>query len=329
MNLPVVSVLMPVHNAEAFVGEAVESMLVQTYTNFELLVLDDGSTDGTARVVSLYSDQRIRYYRNSSSIGIANTLNIGLKLAKGKYIARFDGDDISLPERLRIQVEYLDKHPETGLCSTAMQLIGNETGCWIRDMHPEEVKITLLFHSPILHASSMFRKQLFLANGLIYRPDAVPAEDYELWSRAVRICKMVNLPEVLYLYRIHSAQVPKNDERALACVRNIKQEYLLAVLPGLSTAVVTSFYELFVDKMPHTKEEVRVMEKLLNTIIDTNKSVRFFDSKRLKRRLRRVFAAKVFYLVASEKNYDCYLLSKLRIKQVLKLLLPTYHVYSV
>lgn len=312
---------MPVYNAEAFVGEAIESILAQTFTDFELVVLNDGSTDSTSSIVSSYTDPRIIHHQNKHNVGIANNLNIGLKMANGEYIARFDGDDISMPDRLQIQVTFLDNHPEIGLCSAAMQLIGNESAVWTRDPHPEDVKITTLFYSPVLHASSMFRKELFLVNDLLYRQEAFPAEDYELWTRAIQVCRMVNLPQVLYCYRIHARQVPKNDAVAVACIKKIQRDFLSAVLPIVAENDVISFFDQFVYSTPKTVKELQQIDKLLFTILKANQHTKFFDCKRLRRRFKRIFAAKVFQVYRTNRKFDGYLLSKLRIRQLIKLLL--------
>lgn len=316
---PRISVLMPVYNGELYVREAIESMLNQTFTDFELLVLDDGSTDRTEEIVLSFNDSRIRYHRNASNIGIANNLNIGLAKARGEYIARFDGDDVSLPDRLQVQINFLDTHPDVGLCSTAMQLFGKHSEVWIREHHPEAIKITMLFYSPVLHASSMFRRRLFLDHELTYRQEAFPAEDYELWSRAVKVCKLVNLPDVLYNYRIHDTQVPKTDRKATDCIRKIQLEYLASSVPTLPSASVAGFFEQFVDKTPQTTDDVRVMKQQIDTLIQANKQTGFFDNRLLKTKLNRVLAGKVFHFVVSTHHFTWYLLSKLRFRQLVKL----------
>ena len=125
-----VSILMPVYNAEPYLSEAIQSMLNQTYTDFELIILDDCSTDRSADVVQTFSDTRIVYHRNDVNYGLANNLNTGIKLAKGKYIARMDGDDISLPERIERQMQFLSIHPEVDLVGCWLKLFGDRDEVW-------------------------------------------------------------------------------------------------------------------------------------------------------------------------------------------------------
>ena len=145
---PLVSVLMPVYKTALYLREAMDSILTQTFTDFELIVLDDCSPDNAEDVLSEYNDSRIVRYRGENNQGLANVLNIGIEMAQGKYIARMDSDDISLPDRLRVQVDYLECHPDIDLCSCGMQLFGDKNDVWIRESEPEKVKITAAFFPP-------------------------------------------------------------------------------------------------------------------------------------------------------------------------------------
>ena len=216
---------MPVYNNGNYV-EAIESMLCQTFSDFELIVLDDCSTDHSREVIESFADKRIIYHRNEKNLGLANNLNIGLDLARGEFIARMDGDDISLSERLQIQVDFLDSHADIDLCSCGLEKFGKETDIWIRETDPEQVKITMMFFSPVLHATSVWRREKFEKHGLRYRQEAFPAEDYDLWARAIASgLQLANIPQVLYKYRIHGVQVTKTDDRNLVREIEIRQEF--------------------------------------------------------------------------------------------------------
>lgn len=233
--VPQVSILMPVHNTAPYLREAMDSMLSQTFTDFELIVLNDCSPDNAEEILDTYIDPRIVRYTGEKNVGLSNVLNIGIEMARGKYIARMDSDDISLPNRLQVQVDYLETHPEVDLVSVGMQLFGVRNDVWIRERNPEKVKIEALFHSPVLHASSVWRKDSFERNGLRFRQEMVPAEDYDLWTRAlVKGLKLVNLPDVLYKYRIHPTQATLQTEKTTAKCREVCQSYLRASLPNLS-----------------------------------------------------------------------------------------------
>lgn len=229
------SVLMPVFNTALYLREAMDSILSQTFADFELIVLDDCSPDNAEEILDAYDDPRIVRYKGEKNAGLSNVLNVGIGMARGKYIARMDSDDISMPNRLQIQVDYLETHPKVDLVSVGMQLFGAREATWIREQNVEKVKIEALFHSPVLHASSVWRKDSFEKHGLRFRQEMVPAEDYDLWTRAMlQGLKLVNLPEVLYEYRIHEAQATVQTDKTAAKSREVQMAYLQEALPSLS-----------------------------------------------------------------------------------------------
>lgn len=237
-----VSILMPVYNTAHYLQEALDSVLSQTFRDFELIVLDDGSPDNAEEILDTYDDSRIVRYKGEKNAGLSNVLNVGLDMAMGKYIARMDSDDISMPNRLQVQVDYLEQHPEIDLVSVGMQLFGAKEEVWIREQDPEKVKINALFHSPVLHASSVWRKESFEKHGLRFCQEMVPAEDYDLWARALlKGLKLVNLSEVLYKYRIHGSQSTMQTEKSVEKCRLVQQNYLRTALPSLSLKNIESF----------------------------------------------------------------------------------------
>lgn len=233
--VPIVSILMPVYKTAPYLREAMDSMLSQTFTDFELIVLDDCSPDNAEEILDSYTDPRIVRYKGKKNAGLSNVLNVGIGMARGKYIARMDSDDLSMPERLQIQVDYLEAHPDIDLVSVGMQLFGAKDEVWLREQDPEKVKIIALFHSPILHASSMWRRDSFEKHGLRFRQEMVPAEDYDLWTRAlVKGLRLVNLRQVLYKYRIHPEQATTQTDKTTSKSRMVQQNYLASTLPSLS-----------------------------------------------------------------------------------------------
>ncbi len=242
MSAPQVSILMPVYNTALYLREAMDSMLSQTFTDFELIVLNDCSPDNAEEILDTYDDPRIVRYKGEKNVGLSNVLNIGIEMARGKYIARMDSDDISLPNRLQVQVDFLEAHPEIDLISVGMQLFGASESVWKRERDLEKVKIEAMFHSPILHASSVWRKASFEQHGLRFRQEMVPAEDYELWTRAlVKGLKLVNLPEVLYKYRLHQSQATLQKDKVLEKERMVQKYYMRMVLPSLSESNIEAF----------------------------------------------------------------------------------------
>lgn len=239
---PMVSVLMPVFKTAPYLQEAMDSILGQTFLDFELIVLNDCSPDNAEGILDTYDDPRIVRYKGEKNVGLSNVLNVGLEMARGKYIARMDSDDISLPQRLQIQVDYLEKHPEIDLVSVGMRLFGAKEATWVRERNPEKVKINALFHSPVLHASSVWRKDSFEKLGLRFRQEMVPSEDYDLWTRAlVKGLKLVNMPEVLYEYRIHDTQASIQTEIIKEKDKEVQKNYLHTALPSLSSKNVETF----------------------------------------------------------------------------------------
>ena len=183
---PKVTVLLQVFNGWRYIAGAVDSVLSQTFRDFELLIVDDGSTDDTVEIVRGFEDSRIRLVRNSCRLKLSGALNRGLGLARGRYVARMDADDICLPTRLAVQSAFLDRHPEIGICGAHTQVFGMKK--WEIHRAPlgaETVHAHLFFDNPFVHPVVMLRKSLFDEHGLRYDGDYYPTEDYELWSRAL------------------------------------------------------------------------------------------------------------------------------------------------
>lgn len=203
-NAPTVTVLMSVYNGERYLREAIESILNQTFTDFEFLIINDGSTDASRSIISSYSDLRIQLIDNSQNIGLVKSLNRGLTLAQGRYIARQDADDISEPDRLARQVAFMDANPHLVMSGTWYREIDMDGNLGNNVRLPTEfteLQWALLFFCPFVHtAVIMCRSQLLQEIGL-YNKDCYYAEDYELWLRIARHLPMANLPAYLVRYR--------------------------------------------------------------------------------------------------------------------------------
>lgn len=205
-KFPLVSVLMPVYNCEQYIEESVNSILNQSYINFELIIIDDCSNDSTLNILSNYSDERIQIVKKEKNTGYTNSLNYGLKIAKGKYISRMDGDDISYKERFEKQVSFLESNPDFVLCGSNYQIIGSNELIKLPE-HSEKIKIELLSSCCLAHPSVMYRKEAIIENNLQYNPDREPAEDYALWVKLIFIGKIYNFQEPLLYYRVHEQQI--------------------------------------------------------------------------------------------------------------------------
>lgn len=199
---------MPVYNGLPYLNEAISSIFSQTLDDFEFICIDDGSTDGSAEVISRVQDSRWRWVRNSRRSGLSKALNRGLRMARAAYWARMDADDISLPRRLEGQAAFLDNNPDVSLVGVWAQTMGlPKEQIWRLPVLPEEIQAELLFNSPLMHSAVMLRRKDFVDRGLRYSPTVERAQDYDLWERAARQLRFANLPEVLLRYRIHAGQV--------------------------------------------------------------------------------------------------------------------------
>jgi len=219
---------MPIHNGAAFVAAAIESILEQTFRDFEFLIIDDGSTDRSADIIEGYTDSRIRLVRNERQIGQIRTLNRGLGLARGEYVARMDADDISLPTRLERQVGFMAANPAVGACGTWVVTMGDREGeVWKYPESAEEIRCRLLFDSALAHPSVCMRRQAFERHSLQFDEAYPLAEDYQLWKTASDVFPLANIAEVLVRYRIHADSVSQRNARQQeAAVRRIHAESL-------------------------------------------------------------------------------------------------------
>lgn len=228
--MPNVSVVMSVYNGERFLRQAVDSILAQTFADFEFVVVDDGSTDATAEILKGYADARLRVIRQEN-IGLVGSLNRAVDIASGEYIARMDADDISLPARLAVQLEWLESHPHPAVLGTQILEIGNDGQSMRRHYYPTEAspiaKALLRGGTAICHGSAVFRRACFERVGG-YRQRFEHAEDYDLWLRMIECCNMENLPHVLYEKRLtidsvslaHFLQGRRSAALALECARH-------------------------------------------------------------------------------------------------------------
>jgi glycosyltransferase involved in cell wall biosynthesis len=216
---PAVSVVMAVYNGTEFLSEAIESVLGQTFTDFEFIIIDDGSTDGTSDIVDRYAsaDPRLRVYRQEHA-RLAAALNRGIKLARGKYIARMDADDVAYPHRFERQVQFFDKRQDLAVLGGAFELVGSHGQRGVIVRLPEDdaaIKSKLSSANCLAHPTVMVRKDILTEMGG-YRGQFVHAEDYDLWLRIAERHVLANLAEPILRYRFHRNQVSFQDARQQA-----------------------------------------------------------------------------------------------------------------
>jgi len=215
--MPLVSVVMSVYNGGAFLGDAIESILRQTLSDFELIVVDDASTDDSSAVLAGFRDARLRVLKNERNIGLARSLNKAIRSARGTYIARQDADDLSLPNRFELEAEFLGRHSEVGLVGSPAIVIndaGADTGAWGVPYSDIDIKWALLFCNPFVHTSVMFRRTAVERAGA-YSEDSRCAytEDYDLWLRLAATSVLANLHQPLVQWRDRTGSVSSRNQQ--------------------------------------------------------------------------------------------------------------------
>jgi glycosyltransferase involved in cell wall biosynthesis len=208
---PKITVVMPVYNGEKHLDTAIKSILSQTFTNFEFVIVDDGSTDSSVEIINSYQDQRIKLIQNNVNLGIPTTRNKCLQESSGEYIAVLDCDDYAYPSRLAEQLEFMENNPDFGMVGSWVELMdenGDLTGkVWHEEESDQRIACRLLFYNYFAHSSILMRRSAIEAveiNGEVYRKDYPTAQDYDLWVRISKKFKVWNIPKVLIKYRVHS-----------------------------------------------------------------------------------------------------------------------------
>jgi glycosyltransferase involved in cell wall biosynthesis len=247
MTPPRVSVVLCVYNQADYLPEAMGSILGQTLTDLELIVVDDGSTDSSPEVVHSFTDPRIRYVHNERNLGHAGSLNRGCALARGRYLAIMDSDDISLPERLARQADFLDAHPDVAMCGSWVETFGARTEVRRFPTEPAVLAVSLLLCCPFSTPSVMLRREAMLPEG--FDPRGL-AFDYAYWVEVANRAPVANLPEVLLKYRLHAGQVTVTRRAAqLDGTRLALRRQLEGLLGEVSEAELDALMYVFVNEV--------------------------------------------------------------------------------
>ena len=245
-----ISVLMSVYNGELYLAEAIESILAQTFDSFEFLIINDGSTDSSEKIINSYDDPRIRLENNEGNKGLVYSLNKGLNLARGKYIARMDCDDIAWPHRLEKQFTFMEANPNVGICGTWFEAFDKQTD-WKRTVRfpvkDTAIRALMFTQSPFCHPSVMMRKELFEIYDLKYPSEYYRAEDYGLWIKLLNYTDGYNLPEVLLRYRRHETNETRLAEKQLSKRNATLQEIQKKQLDLLDIHVESDSASLYFD----------------------------------------------------------------------------------
>ena len=270
---------MPVYNGEKYIRQSIDSILAQTYSNFEFIIINDGSTDRTEEIIKSYNDKRIIYHKNIQNLGLIKTLNLGLLYAKGDFIARMDHDDISLPLRFQEQLTFFKQYPETSIVGTFFKVIGTELIIKLPQSN-KECKIGLLFNSVLGHPTVMFRRDIALKFN--YDNKFTTAEDYKLWTDFAKnnliIC---NIPKVLLHYRIHETQISTASSiEQKKTAANIRKEYWNYFFSDIVEKHAEFFEDFFYNNVSS-----QYKKSIFYELIKKNNRENFFDKSIFKERI--------------------------------------------
>jgi len=286
LTVPKISVIMPLYNGGKYLRESIDSILNQTYADFELILINDGSSDDTESIILSYTDQRIVYIKNEQNLGLIKTLNKGLDNAKGEFIARMDQDDISRPERFEKQVAILEENPEIGLCGSWFTVLIDKQESKIvqHTENSQTIKIQLLAHCVIGHPTVMLRKKALM--NLRYDTDYQAAEDYEFWTRLSRITNLYNIQESLLIYRYHDTNMSilENGSQSANSDKVIGNQlrYLGLEVNDLHIKFCKILFSGFFTK-PFIEYEFRKLINFANILESKNKTKKFYDENELNR----------------------------------------------
>lgn len=272
MKSPLVSILLPVFNAEAYVGESIQSLLAQTFTDFELIILDDGSTDQSVAIIQTFTDPRIRFFQQPTNQGLIATLNSALDYARGQYIARQDADDLSLPERLAKQVAFMEQNPAIGLCSSWIGFFDVnpiDYALYAPPTSKEAIRAHLLWHCPVVHGAMMMRSHLLTSGRCVYEAAFPHAEDYRLFAQIAQNEALVNLPEVLLMVRQHPAKVSQRF-RVLQQQSTVAVQRSLLLQLGLkpTEAQMALHFQLYSGHLPQDKATLQAVAEWLGLVYE-------------------------------------------------------------
>lgn len=316
-----VTVLMPTYNVAPWVEDAIESVLKQTFNDFELLVVDDASSDDTLARVKNINDPRIRIASFSNNVGLAENLNRGMALINTELVARMDGDDIAEPYWLEHEVAFLDSHPDIGICSGGFERFGTVKSLVRFPEHHEDCLANMLFECSVIVPT--FRMSLYREHGLRYSTEAFPAEDYRFWAECLRVTKIYNLQETLFHYRMHPTQIctarREEQQKKVAATRRYMLEWLS---PDFTEEEMQYYTGQFMAPKITSPQDYTERKSFSRKLVDNNRSVGHFDEAALLRRLDKHLTLTLYNTIVeryfnngySISNYLRYLTSGLALK---------------
>jgi len=300
MNNPLISVVMSVYNSEKYLKEAIDSILIQTYTNFEFIIINDGSRDRSLEIIRKYQeeDERIILISRENK-GLPYSLNEGIRLSKGKYIARMDADDISLPTRVEEQVIFMEENRDIGICGCSILDLDTDRK-WILTPYDKRLKVELLFLSAFAHPSVMIDRKMMIENNLFYNEAFFQSQDFELWVRMSKYTKFANLKSTLLRYRVLedsiSREADKNTEERYLVIKSIFETYLWQMNIKNTEEENRLHFNLTINtRMKENFVEFAKMENYFSKILEANAEKQIFDNRELKKVLGKKWLRNIVY----------------------------------
>jgi glycosyltransferase involved in cell wall biosynthesis len=295
IEIPVkISVIMPVYNAEKYLAEAIQSILNQSYRDFELLILNDGSKDSSAQIARGFeSDPRVKLIDRKDNWGLVRTLNDGLERSMGEFIARMDADDISLPDRFMKQINLMEQSPEIGICGTLFQYINKDTIIHLPEKH-DDIKLSSLSYNPFGHPTVMMRASVLREKKIKYLEKFFLAEDYEIWTRILDVSRGVNIPEVLLHYRIHPQQISSQSPEQENVADQVRILQIQKVMPKLSSKEKEIFLKI-IHRKSLTLREATVGHMLLRKFSHMARVKNFADEAAILKFCKQFHAFKIYH----------------------------------
>lgn len=294
---PTLTVFTPVYNCQEYIQETIDSVLNQTFTDFEYLIVDDCSTDNTVELIEQYSDPRIRLIKNETNKGISYNRNIGIEESKGIYLAMLDGDDIALPTRLEKQVLFLERNNDFGIVGTGVINMDSK-GIALEDdiqfnIPDEQIPSRMLFNNYVYTSSVMLRKAFI--GELRFSLDYIVAEDYELWIQLIRKCNIGHVREKLIKYRIHDSSISNQKKQLMTDTEvSIINKQLKELNCSLNENEFKTFYALSKEEFEAYFDKFHEIDNLISKLNTANNKTLIFDKKHFRKLLYRYW--RIFFV---------------------------------
>jgi glycosyltransferase involved in cell wall biosynthesis len=274
-----VTILMAAYNADKHLEETLESISNQSYEDFNLLVVDDGSNDNTLKILEAYDDPRLYILINEKNEHLVASLNRGLEVVKSEYIMRMDADDIMVPERIEKQISYMDANPAIDICGTYLKYFGKRDEVIKLPTEDDEIKANLPFHSIMPHATVVYRKKHLDQHKIRYSPQYIHMEDIDLWSRIFSFTRFAIIPETLYLYRWDGQNITDKNAHTR---RNREEQFYKDLYERLEIRLPENLLSAYLDyrnKLKLERKDVKRVMKFLNEIVTWNRNKELINHK--------------------------------------------------